>query len=204
MRDLSQYPVSYPYGAITAPYSPAHPHRGDDRAAPLGTPIIIRGVTIGLVGSTGMSTGPHCHIQKRINNQIVNPQGGGLNIIGVVEQAGENSEAGKYVRIRETSTGNLWSYFHLSKILVKVGDKIQQGATMQLTSEAIDMAFKMAGQNSQASDYTYYANKAEELIRNLWGSSGAQRWALWGDKPLPDPATVNAEYVSAPQLFIKK
>lgn len=68
---------------------------------------------------------------------------------------------------------------------------IEEGeGSMALTAEAIDMAFKMAGQNSKEADYKYYKNKPEELIRNLWGSSGTQRWALWGDKPLPDPNAV--------------
>lgn len=114
MRDISTYPVSFPYGATSPPYSPSHPHSGDDRAAPKGTPIIVSGVEIGVVGSSGKATGTHLHIQKAVSNQYVNPGGGGLNITGTVSEVGYNTEIGNYVRIMDNG-GVRWSYFHMDR-----------------------------------------------------------------------------------------
>lgn len=196
----SDYPVTNPFGATYKPWSPLRPHSGDDhgdsktKLMPLGTEVNVGNTVIGLSGNSGLSTGPHLHVQK-FKATFLNPNGKGLgNTIAfpatVIETGSDPKEKGNYVRLTD-ATGFRWSYFHLSKINVSRGQVInKEEEPMELTSEAIDMAFKMAGQNSTANDYKYYKHKPEEMIRNLWGSSGAQRWALWGDKPLPDPNAV--------------
>lgn len=122
MKTAAEYPVSFPYGATTAPYSAAHPHQGQDRAMPTGTPVVVNGVTIGLSGTTGKSTGPHLHVQKVQKNQVVNPNGGGFDLPTpiAVYDVGNRSDIGNYVRIKDAS-GAGWSYFHLSQINVGKG-----------------------------------------------------------------------------------
>ena len=130
MAQLADYPISFPFGATSAPYSTAHPHRGDDRAAPINTPIIVKGTTIGFVGLTGNTTGPHCHIQewKTTKDNVRKPQNafkGGTVI--EVDSAGTSGDGsfGKYVTI-QSSDGWNDSYCHMSSVSVKVGDVIKE------------------------------------------------------------------------------
>jgi hypothetical protein len=127
MKTAKDYPVTFKFGATTAPYSPSHPHLGEDRAMPSGTPVPVNGVVIGLAGSTGFSTGSHTHTQKVEEGQVVNPRGGGFDIPSpaVVIQTGTRSDIGNYVRVQDAK-GVVWSYFHLSKIMVKKGQKLSK------------------------------------------------------------------------------
>lgn len=129
----SDYPISFPYGATSAPYSPGRPHKGDDRAAPCGTPVVIGGTQIGLVGTTGLSTGCHLHIQEWKDNFANTRKPKNSFKGGVVTQATSASEFGNYVTIQNKDGWND-TYAHLSKINVKIGDRIEEMKTSKTTA----------------------------------------------------------------------
>lgn len=166
MRDLSSYPISFPYGVTTAPYNPSHPHRGDDRAAPLNTPVVVQGVTIGLVGMTGFATGPHCHNQEWQGNKlnVRKPQnafkGGTVSEVDPIGNTGDGS-LGKYVTVRNDDGWNT-SYCHLNVVKVKVGDKLQGGQNMP-TNQQIDEWISIQ-------HFIAFGVPANEAVFNDWRS----------------------------------
>lgn len=133
----SDYSISFPYGATDGVYyytpTAAKPktskwianyHRGDDRVMPIGTPVVVNGVVIGLSGNTGASSAPHLHIGRFINGVVQNPGSGGFSLPNAtVFDTGYDATNGNYVRIM--SQGALWVYLHFSKVSVAKGQVVQ-------------------------------------------------------------------------------
>lgn len=124
----SDYNITFPYGATSAPYSPTLPHRGDDRPCPTGTPIVIAGQTIGLTGATGNVIGAHLHIQEWAGDYANTRKPQNAFKSGVVINVDLNGTQGdgsfgKFITIK-TDDGWNDSYCHLSKINVAVGQTI--------------------------------------------------------------------------------
>ena len=127
MKTAQDYPVTFPYGATSSPYTKSNPHLGEDRSMPLNTPIVVNGVTIGLAGTTGKSTGVHLHIQKVSKGYVVSPRGGGFNLPkpATVYATGYGKNIGNYVRIRDAK-GVEWSYFHMNKVNARKGQVVEE------------------------------------------------------------------------------
>lgn len=141
------YAINFPYGATSAPYSPAHPHRGNDRACPTGTPIVINGTTIGLTGATGKVTGAHLHIQEWSGNyaNTRRPQNEfkpGV-VIGVYPNSAGDGTFGKFIDIRNDD-GWVDSYCHLSAINVQVGQRVGVEMANMVDRGGVDTVWKLA------------------------------------------------------------
>lgn len=138
------YPVTTPYGYVTGYPLNNGFHRGEDRAMPIGTVVVVNGTEIGISGATGDVTGPHLHIGRWVNGAPTDPAGQGFNLKApvTVYDTGEDSVDGLYVRLVD-GNGVLWVYLHLSdNTLVKKGDRI--GENMTVTKDSIDRIYLLA------------------------------------------------------------
>jgi hypothetical protein len=124
------YPVTQPYG-----YDPNYPlnngfHKGVDYGCPVGTPIVVNGVTIGLSGATGYVTGAHLHVGRWVGGQSTDPGNGGFDFSSaVVTEINQDATNGKYVRLQADDAS--WVYLHMSNNnLVSVGQELKGETSM--------------------------------------------------------------------------
>lgn len=169
MSQAIDFRITFGYKATDYPYgTPEHPyHRGVDRWMPVGTPVIVNGVQIGLSGMTGWVTGPHLHIGRFIGAADTDPGEGGFSFTDAqVTELNEDDTNGKYVRVQ--ADGASWVYLHLSQQTASVGQilKPQQGDDMATISDAelADLqAWKTKGVN-----YENVAIPAMQADKQTW------------------------------------
>lgn len=142
--NVTDYPITTPYGFV-----PGYPlnngfHQGIDYGCPVGTPVVVNGVTIGLSGNTGYSSGPHCHVGKWIGGVVQNPLNGGFTFnSAVVTEIGEDKTNGKYVRVQGDNAS--WVYLHLSNnSLVHIG-QVLEGDTMVIDDPIFRRIWSLSG-----------------------------------------------------------
>jgi hypothetical protein len=173
------YPVTEGFG-----YHADYPlnngfHNGIDYGCPVGTPVIVNGVTIGLSGATGAVTGPHLHVGRWVGGTATDPTvGGGKNVSGaVVYDTGNDSTNGNYVRISDAD-GSLWVYLHLSKIEATKGQVLKGGNMPTIATKDIvgSLAYAYLNDDLQRNPSLdgYIGQPVEDVI---WAFNGAEERA---------------------------
>lgn len=167
---MNGYPITQNYG-----YDPTYPlnggyHKGIDYGCPVGTPVVVNGVQVGLSGRTGAVTGPHLHVGKWVGGKDVNPgnyQGFTFNSASVYD-TGYDATNGNFVRL--TADGALWVYLHLSQINVTKG-QVLKGGSMAAT-ETINQVFLMGlRRNPDPGAITTYSKTTDyTLVKSVFES----------------------------------
>ncbi len=169
MKTASDYDVYFPFGATSSPYSPSHPHRGDDRCNKFGVPVVVEGIQIGLTGATGLvydalgnkgtPGAAHLHVQEYHGNpaNVRKPQNSFKG--GVVVAATSSSDFGNYVTI-QTDDGWMDSYCHLSRIDVRLGQII--GEVMSKVNDGDTMNYFLALFDRQPDQAELDKNRGKE------------------------------------------
>jgi hypothetical protein len=123
----SDYPITFGYLDKAVIHGQPYTHRGVDRKTPVGTPILIDNQLIGYTGNTGLSTGPHLHIQAGTDPAVqltIDPKSHEFKT-GVVTatRTSDKGAWGKYITIKNDS-GVYVTYAHLSEVNVNIGEKV--------------------------------------------------------------------------------
>lgn len=210
------YPVSFAYGDVDGVYyTNLNPHRGNDRACPEGTPVVIGSTTIGWTGTTGMSSGPHLHIQAGRDQwcqQTIEPSPYEF-MKGTVAVAGWGDQWGNYIIIK-TIADVYTCYAHLSNINVHEGQVIgDNDMTQDGAEKLVSMAYRAAADVDPTNEQAGYwverirnnPNTAYELLAGLGGANyqGDPRFREKARNYDRDVAEATGGYVET-KVFIKK
>lgn len=221
--NVQDFPITTSYGWVKGyplhldPVN--HPgygfHQGIDYGCPSGTPVIINGVTIGLSGSTGYSSGPHCHVGKWSGGQVLDPGvGNGFSFqSAIVTQVDEDNSDGKFVRVQ--GDGFSWVYCHLSdNSKVKVGQILKGEEVADIIDENLSKILQhgilarngVAGRTYSLDGSTGTPWVGTELtakfINDIFNSTEAQEWR---DSDNADSVKgINKRLIGAPPSNFKK
>lgn len=168
--NAQDYPVTTPFGQVAGYPLNNGFHNGIDYGCPVGTPVVVNGVRIGLSGNTGYSTGPHLHVGRWLNGQATDPAGGFSFNSAVVTECKEDATNGKYVRVQ--ADGASWVYLHMSdNTLVSAGQELK-GDDMALQADLDIANYKLSesenalrSREAQADVLQYKLNESEKALR---------------------------------------
>ncbi len=165
------YPVTTPYGQVAGYPLNGGFHRGIDYGCPVGTPVVVNGVTIGLSGNTGATTGPHLHVGRWVDVQPSDPgvKGGFTFKSAVVAQVGHDAVDGNFVRVQ--ADGASWVYLHLSKQLVTVGQELKGDDMSDIADHDFVADACVLGMNLQPEENQVFLNNIglpkSQVLKNI-------------------------------------
>lgn len=176
------YPITTPYGQV-----PGYPlnggfHRGIDYGCPVGTPVVVNGVTIGLSGNTGVTSGPHLHVGRWVGVVPTDPgvKRGFSFASAFVAEVGYDSTNGNFVRVQ--GDGASWVYLHLSKQLVNVGQQLKGGDMSDIADHDFVADACVLGMNLQPETNQVFLNNVglpkNQVLKNILGYSESRSLRL--------------------------
>lgn len=195
----SDYPITTRYGQIAGYPLNGGFHRGEDRAMPIGTSVVVNGVAIAKSGTNAAAktsgAGAHLHIGKFKGGVVQPPQGGGFSLnnpyVYGVDTVGADPTNGKFVQLMDKD-GNLWVYLHLSEVNVTKGQVLKMD---KITKEQENALSVMQTGSYPGKDYDYRFTGKDLVQVNLDALIN-----FWSSQPRP----TTSEYVKVSDLYVKK